>query len=64
VIQNLREEVKRHSNLAGRQRVKQASEREAKQLKSYSCGPYPRDRQRSMVRYLAPLLAGWPGDGT
>ena len=37
MIQNLREEVKRHSNLAGRQRVKQASEREAKQLKSHSC---------------------------
>ena len=37
VIQNLRGEVKRHSNLARRKRVKQAIEGEAKQPTSHSC---------------------------
>src|SRR6266446_8768564 len=36
-IQNLMGAVNRHSNLAGRKRVKQAIERESKQLESHSC---------------------------
>ena len=37
MIQNLRGEVKRHSNLARRKRVKQAIEGEPKQPTSHSC---------------------------